>query len=130
VFEDEPYAAWAQNLRFTYRPRIIRTLLDVARFRLERGDLDDALRLARRVVDMDPAVEAAYQIEMVACYQVGRQDEAVRSYLRCREILRTELAVEPLDATIELADAVRRHDSAWLVRWSRTSSASPVRRAG
>lgn len=110
VFEDEPYAVWAEDLRYEYRPRIVRALLDAASDALARADLHGAQQLAQRVIAMDPAVEAAYQIQMLICCQQGRQDESLRLFERCREVLARELAVEPLDCTVELAEAIRHHD--------------------
>jgi DNA-binding SARP family transcriptional activator len=118
VFEDEPYSVWAESLRGHYRPRAVGALLDAARHALARADFDRALELAQRVLAMDTEVEAAYQIEMIGYYRLGRQEEALRAFGRCQKTLAYDLAVEPLEMTMELAWAIRHHDGAQMSEWS------------
>jgi hypothetical protein len=42
--------------------------------------------------------------------RLGRPHLALRQYQACVATLHTELVVEPADATVELYEAIRRHE--------------------
>jgi hypothetical protein len=54
------------------------------------------LELAERAIEHDPLNEAAYRTAMLCAYTLGRQDEALRTYRRCRQALTEELGVVQL----------------------------------
>jgi len=109
VFEDEPYATWAQEERDHYRPRLIHVLVGAAQLALQAGDAFEAQTLAERILRLDPYAESGYRHAMLAAYALGRQEEALRWYARCREALIGELGVEPLAETALLHQAILQH---------------------
>lgn len=109
VLEDEPYRTWALRLRETYRERRITAMLDVAEEALADGDPMVALEHAEAAIAVEPVRERGYQASMVARYALGRQDEALRTFERCRAAL-AELGIEPLPHTVALHAAVLRHE--------------------
>ncbi len=109
VLEDEPYRGWALRLRETYRERRITAMLDVAEEALADGEPLVALGHAEDAVAVEPARERGYRALMLARYSLGRQDEALRAFERCRSAL-AELGIEPLPQTVALHAAILRHE--------------------
>jgi DNA-binding SARP family transcriptional activator len=64
-----------------------------------RGDLNGAARAVQRLVSADPVREDNHSWLMRLYTLAGRRDEARRQYTRLREILDTELGVEPRPET-------------------------------
>ncbi len=110
VLEDEPYAAWADELRNAYAQKQVQVLIDAGRLSLITGEAGAALALAERAVSLDPLAEAAYQVLMTASYALWRQEEALRAFDRCRTLLADELGVDPMDETVALHLAILRHE--------------------
>ncbi len=112
LLEDEPYGEWVLQLRETYRERRVNAMLDVAEEALESGDNDGALVHAEDALRAAPMQERAYRMSMLARYALGRQDEALRAFERCRTALAEGLGVEPLPQTIALQASILRHEDA------------------
>lgn len=74
-------------------------------------DALESIRLAQRVLAIEPAWEDAYRVEMRAHLALGNRAMAVKTYQRCARILREEFDLEPLPETRALVDAVRRPSS-------------------
>ncbi len=108
VLEDEPYGTWAVRVREVYRERVLRTLVDAAEAALAEGDTTKALAHAEQAMIRDRACERAYRTAMRAHDALGRPDEALAVYQRCRAALSEELGVEPQAETNDLRDALRR----------------------
>ncbi len=110
VLEDEPYAVWAQDLRNTYRGRVLGAHLDLAEAALAERDYGEALTNARAAVMLDGFGERAHRIEMLALYALGRQAEALEVYRRFRARLDEELGLEPTSATRTLEASILRQE--------------------
>lgn len=110
LLEDEPYGAWASDLREIYRQRRTDALLDLAEESLAIGDHCEALSQAENAIAAEPTRERGYRLSMLARYALGRQDEALRAFERCRVALAEHLGVHPLPQTVELQAAIVRHD--------------------
>jgi DNA-binding SARP family transcriptional activator len=110
VLEDEPYAAWAQELRRTYQARVLEALLDVAETMLVECDYAAALQRAEAAIDIDPFSERARRLAMLALYARGRQHEALAAYSGLRRVLDEELGLEPLPETRALQSSILRQE--------------------
>jgi DNA-binding SARP family transcriptional activator len=110
VFEDEPYAEWAEQVRIGYQQRQVQALIDAGRLCLLTSDAVQALELAEQAVALNPLAEAGYQVLMLAYYSMWRQEEALQAFDRCRRLLGDELGVDPLDQTVALHLAILRHE--------------------
>ena len=106
VLEDEPHAPWAKALRETYRRRVADVRLDAAEAALAARDLRAALDHADAATAADPFSDRPQQIAMLAQYALGRQYQALETYGRFRDSLRTELGIEPMPATRDLHLAI------------------------
>jgi DNA-binding SARP family transcriptional activator len=121
VLEDEPYADWAQELRGTYRGRVIGANLEAADAALIARDFRAGLSHAQAATRMDRFSERAHRTEMLALYAMGRNHEALEGYRRLRCLLVGELGLEPDAQSRSLEAAILRQDdvSSMLPRPSR-----------
>jgi DNA-binding SARP family transcriptional activator len=122
VLEDEPYAAWAQELRGTYHGRVLGARLDAADAALTELDYGGALEHVEAAVGLDRFSERAQRIAMLALYAVGRQHEALATYRAFRTRLDQELGLEPTPDTRALEAAILRQEDV------RTLLPRPIRR--
>ena len=106
VLEDEPDAAWAIGIRDRYRGLVLRARLDLAGASLNEGLHEKALTLAQQALETDPLHEHACRVAMLASYALGRQHDALQTYLRCRDRLAEELGVDPVEETEGLYVAI------------------------
>ena len=100
-FADDPYADWAEPVRNEVRVALQNAHLEIADGIMDR-DPTRALRLALAAIELDPFLEAAYRTGMTAAAALGRPDDALRLYERCRKALDDELGVAPSARTAEL----------------------------
>lgn len=103
----EGFEAWLrrerEDLRETWREAIRAHADALAGDRL----WTESARLLRRLLANDDLLEEAVQALMRCEARAGRRDAALQTYDAFRERLHVELALDPLEATRELAAAVR-----------------------
>jgi DNA-binding SARP family transcriptional activator len=110
VLEDEPYADWAEDIRATYRARVLAARLDASEAALAERDHDAALCHSEAAVVIDGFCERAHRLAMLALYALGRQHDALDVYLRLRRHLDDDLGLEPMPATKAVHASVLRHE--------------------
>jgi DNA-binding SARP family transcriptional activator len=110
VLEDEPYAGWAQDLRGSYRGRVLGARLDAAEHALAELDFTDALAHTEIAASLDRFSERAHRIAMLALYALGRQHDALARYRCYRALLDQELGLEPTAETRALESAILRQE--------------------
>ena len=110
VLEDEPYAAWAEDLRGTYRGRVLGAHLETADAALAECDYAGALAHTEPAAALDRFSERAHRTAMLALYALGRQHEALEAYRRLRSLLDEELGLEPTAETKALESAILRQE--------------------
>ena len=110
VLEDEPYTIWAQDLRNTYRGRVLGARIDLAEAALAERDFAQALTQAQAAVLLDAFGERAHRIEMLAHYALGRQHQALEVYRRFRARLDDELGLAPTPATRAVEASILRQE--------------------
>ena len=86
-------------------------LRETALGQLARGAYDDATRYAAQLVRIDPLDEGHHALLIRAYSMSGDADGARRQFDRCREILRTELSVEPGTAVTAAVNTINLHRS-------------------
>ncbi|HEX7005337.1 MAG TPA: AAA family ATPase [Trueperaceae bacterium] len=77
----------------------------------EQGDLQNAVRLAERLLEIDPLSEESCRKLMRLHYLSGDRSAALRAFRRSREALQRELGLEPLPETVALAREIERQAS-------------------
>ena len=108
VLEDEPYASWAQDLRGTYRGRVLGAHLEAAHAALAELDYRAGLAHAEAAAALDCFSERAQRTAMLALYALGRQHHALATYREFRARLDRELGLEPTSETRTLEAAILR----------------------
>ena len=71
-----------------------------------RGEYEQALSFARRLVAEEPWREEAHREAMRLCHLLGEHAEALKQFEACRQSLAEELGVEPSPETVALADEI------------------------
>ena len=71
-----------------------------------QGKYASALRYAQRLLVYDPLHEETHRMVMRLAYLAGDRQAALRQFEECRDLLRRELDVDPMPATLELQRAI------------------------
>lgn len=91
-------AAWRERLLGTYAELLAALIESQA----AGGEVDEQIRTARRLLEVEPLNEAAHRSLIAAYARSGRTSYALRQYLECRRALVVELGVEPSAETSRL----------------------------
>jgi DNA-binding SARP family transcriptional activator len=110
VLEDESYTSWAEELRGTYRGRVLGAHLEAAEAALAICDYATALTHSETATALDRFSERAHRTAMLALYALGRQHEALEQYRRLRTLLDEELGLEPTAETRAVESAILRQE--------------------
>ncbi len=95
---------WLAFERSRCRTLAQRVLAAAAEAAAARGDVDLALALGRRLVDLDPFREASHRLLMRLHAAAGDRPMALAQFRACRDLLRAELDVAPSPQTEALAE--------------------------
>lgn len=99
---------WAVSKGELLKNRLIRLIVKAGRHHEQAEQWDTAIDLYLKGIDMDYLAEEFYQRLMV-CYQaLGNRADAVKTYNRCRSLLKAELGIEPSSETEALYKAMIR----------------------
>lgn len=96
---EEHYAEWAQMKRQELRNKFVSLLLRMARIYEDKGSFTKAVRLYEKSIQTDPALEVAYQRLMTLYTHMGKRNEALKLYEKCRQALLDLLDAEPDSVT-------------------------------
>jgi DNA-binding SARP family transcriptional activator len=99
---EDRYADWTREWREALDDRHREVLVALADAHAEAGEHGAALRIARRMLELDPLDEGAHRRVMAAYAALGRRNRAFEQYLRCRRALVDTLGVEPAHETAAL----------------------------
>ena len=92
------YDDWVLDERAKIRAEAYGAFVRLAEEAAGGGDHKAAIRLAQRIIDLEPTDEAAVRIQMEAHLALGDRAAALRSYHRCSEVLERDLEVAPSEA--------------------------------
>jgi DNA-binding SARP family transcriptional activator len=104
--EDEPYAPWTEEPRRYFERSHLALLVRSAELAMNLGDFHAGVALAERAINRDPIREEAYRTSLLCSYALGRREEALRTYRRCRKALAEELGIDPTPDTEWLHERV------------------------
>ncbi|HMQ34398.1 MAG TPA: bacterial transcriptional activator domain-containing protein, partial [Chloroflexaceae bacterium] len=105
------YAPWTPEERERLTARFLATAVAYAARLSAEGDQAQAVQLCEQVLRRDRCYEEAYQTLMRAHARAGSRSQALRSYTRCVQALRDELAMDPLPETLALYEALKRNET-------------------
>jgi DNA-binding SARP family transcriptional activator len=98
---DLPDAHWMELDREHYRTRFVAAATRAGQLLLGRGDTDEAEKVARRAIDVDPWAEQAHALLIAAALTTGNRSAAHRRLDRCLAML-ADLGAAPTDTTRQL----------------------------
>ncbi len=111
--DDAPgFQEWALMERERLRDMAARGLGQLARDAAGRQAYDEALRFARRLLDMDPWNEEAQRLTIDLYARSGQRTAALRQYEEFRRILAEGLNIEPGPETQALVERIRQEQGA------------------
>ena len=99
---EDLYASWADPKRNELRERYICLLFRVGELLEKQGNLKTANDYYRKVVQIDPTLEPAYQRLILNYCNRGMKNAALKTYEDCARVLRKELDTEPDPLTTSL----------------------------
>jgi DNA-binding SARP family transcriptional activator/uncharacterized protein (DUF2249 family) len=99
---DEVEQPWMVSLRERLRSRFIRNLIWLGNYWQNKGDWEKGIECYQRGLEIDDVAEELYQ-ELMICYgRLGRRNDALSIYQRCRKTLSAIMQVEPAEKTEEI----------------------------
>jgi DNA-binding SARP family transcriptional activator len=98
---------WVLDARTLHRERLVELLTNAGDAAEESGDLETAVRHARRRLELDPVSEDGARELMRRLGRSGERAAAVATYEAFRAALRSELGMAPSDETRALVDRLR-----------------------
>lgn len=101
------FEEWATREREALRSELSGVLDRHSRALEEAGDLEGAVRAARRRLALDPLDEAHHRRLMALHGRAGNRAAALAQFEECRRRLQEDLGVEPDPETSRLAEALR-----------------------
>ncbi|WP_163267700.1 AAA family ATPase [Chelativorans alearense] len=99
---------WIFDQRGWYRTRALEVFVRLSETSLESGDLETAVREARRAVLLDDLAEEAHRALLNALLAANRRGEAVRHARSMLELFETALGVAPSSETMAVIERVRK----------------------
>lgn len=101
------FAEWSlferERLRKVYQNALTRRLAEVT----SQEDTSAIIEIAHRLLQLDNLREAWYRALIEAYARQGRREAALAQFDLCRQILKTELDIEPSEETTALAEQIR-----------------------
>jgi predicted ATPase/DNA-binding SARP family transcriptional activator len=98
---------WLLTQRQHFRIQITAALEQLATFHERTGQLADAERVIRRLLEYDPLSESAFRQLMRVLARTDQRSVALEVYETCRRVLATELGLAPAVETVTLAEQIR-----------------------
>jgi predicted ATPase len=98
---------WLLLQREHFRVQVTSALEQLAAFHERAGQLPEAVRFIRRLLEYDPLNESAYRQLMRVLARADQRSAALDVYETCRRVLGTELGLAPAIETVTLAEQIR-----------------------
>ncbi|MGD8857022.1 MAG: protein kinase, partial [Chloroflexota bacterium] len=108
--DSNQFEEWAQVQRELYRRENLDVLGTLTTIFSRRKEYAQAMSYAQRQLEIDNLRESAYRQLMEVLALMGRREEALSTYEKCRRLLAEELAMAPSKRTSELYDKILAGD--------------------
>lgn len=102
----ELYDDWLIPERESLAALLLQALQRAVERHAEQHQYAEALRYARRLLVYDPLHEETHRMVMRLACLAGDRQAALHQFAECRDLLRRELDVEPMPATLELHQTI------------------------
>lgn len=105
------YDDWPSDKRERLRELWISSMFRVAAICADRCEYADSVRLMKKVLDIDPYRENAYQALMLYLSRAGRRGEAIQLYRYAERLFAQHLAAQPAPSTRMLYEKILRGEA-------------------
>lgn len=105
------YEDWPSDRREKLREYWISSMFRVAAICADRCEFADSVRLMKKVLDIDPYRENAYQALMLYLSRSGRRSEAIQLYRYAERLFAQHLAAQPAPSTRMLYEKILRGEA-------------------
>jgi LuxR family maltose regulon positive regulatory protein len=105
------YEDWPSDRREKLRELWISSMFRVAAICADRCEYADGVRLMKKVLDIDPYRENAYQALMLYLSRAGRRSEAIQLYRYAERLFAQHLAAQPAPSTRMLYEKILRGET-------------------
>ncbi len=107
LLPDDRYEEWNLQPREALRQTFLQLSLNLAQLQESHQAYLDGIATLLRLLAIDPSHEEAHR-ELMGLYALsGQRQQALRQYQALRNVLKTELEVEPSPATLQLYEAIQ-----------------------
>jgi ATP/maltotriose-dependent transcriptional regulator MalT/two-component SAPR family response regulator len=93
---------WAVSFRERLKNKFMRLIATTGALFEDNGKLKEAVEYYQRALDIDDLSEEFYRKLMTCYYKLGQRAEAMKTYLRCREVLFAVFKIQPSQETESL----------------------------
>jgi DNA-binding SARP family transcriptional activator len=97
---------WTTACRERLNNRLLRIILLCARNHEQSGEWEQAADHYSRGIETDSLAEEFHRRLMICQRNLGNHSDAVKTYQRCRDLLRSELGIEPSPETTSVYTAI------------------------
>jgi DNA-binding SARP family transcriptional activator len=101
------FDSWCLSPREHLRGSFIAALQCLLSYHLDRHEWEDAIACGQRILEHDPLLEQVHRELMLSFHQLGNRSAALRQFFQCAELLKEELDVEPMPATLQLYQNIK-----------------------
>jgi DNA-binding response OmpR family regulator len=105
------YDDWPSERRERLRELWISSMFRVAAICADRCEYADSVRLMKKVLEIDPYRENAYQALMLYLSRAGRRGEAIQLYRYAERLFAQHLAAQPAPSTRMLYEKILRGEA-------------------
>jgi DNA-binding response OmpR family regulator len=105
------YEDWPSERREQLREMWISSMFRVAAICADRYEYADSVRLMKKVLEIDPYRENAYQALMLYLSRAGRRGEAIQLYRYAERLFAQHLAAQPAPSTRMLYEKILRGEA-------------------
>ncbi len=100
--KEDRFENWLREKREQYNELAKQKMTSLAEYWNSSGELDKAIKITKKILNIDSLNEAAHQTLMHLYTLTGQRESALKQYILCENVLKDELNVEPQRETIEL----------------------------
>ncbi|MGI8967486.1 MAG: response regulator [Chloroflexota bacterium] len=108
---DNLYEDWPSERRERLRELWISSMFRVAAICAERCEYADSVRLMKKILEIDPYRENAYQALMLYLSRAGRRSEAIQLFRYAERLFAQHLAAQPAPSTRMLYEKILRGEA-------------------
>jgi len=103
---NEAFSEWVVFRQEEYHRRAAGAYVALVNTCLRHGEHEQAVRLAQRLIELEPWNEEAHALRMQALALGGQREAAVRQYQQLRHVLATEFGTEPSAPSVSLYERI------------------------